>query len=125
MCVFGLDQPRHHAAEDGGVHRQAAAGEEPDAGGDAAAPGGDRGAERHHPVSTGTPGTEQQLRWCQTAGRVCSVPHQGAEGCWTGMGTGANCVELQQALSTECTAVAASGRMCQNSSGRNSGGMFL
>lgn len=54
MCVFGLDQPRHHAAEDSGVHRQAAAGEDADAGGDAAPAGGDRGAERHHPVRTGS-----------------------------------------------------------------------
>lgn len=45
------DQPRGHAAEDHGAHRQAAAGAQPDAGGGAAAARGDRGAQRHHPVS--------------------------------------------------------------------------
>lgn len=53
MSVFGLDQPCHHTPEDSGIHCQAAAGEEPDAGGNQAAPGGNRGAERHHPVRTG------------------------------------------------------------------------
>lgn len=94
VSVFGLDQPCHHAPEDGGIHRQAAAGEDTDAGGDQAPPGGNRGAERHHPVRTGDlPGMEQQLQrgLGQTAGSVCSVAHQGADGCWTEQ----SCCQLQ------------------------------
>lgn len=54
VSVFGLDQPCHHAPEDSGIHLQAAAGEDADAGGNQAPPGGNRGAERHHPVRMGS-----------------------------------------------------------------------
>lgn len=47
------DQPRHHAAEDRGVHHQVAAGAQPDAGGGPAAARGNRGAQHHHHVRLG------------------------------------------------------------------------
>lgn len=68
------DQPRHHAAEDCGVHHQVAAGAQPDAGGGPAAARGNRGAQHHHHVRLGLGAqVAPRPRWHGTGGHSSLV----------------------------------------------------